>query len=468
MHYFTASLAESTVVLNNSKIHNSFKGVKKIAVFAGTTEGRLLVQKMQSLDFELSVFVATEYGASMLEAFEDLNLYVGRKDKAEIAHIIESNDLIVDATHPFATEVSETLRNLSSLKEKNYLRIAREDTNTTFYENQIRVNSFEEAAEFLRASEGTILLATGSKNLETFTSISGFRDRLYVRVLPDPASILRCHELGVKASHVMALQGPFSVELNEALLKQCNAKFFVTKDSGSNSGFIEKLTAAKNLGITLVSVNRPQELTETITVDEILAFLESRNSLTNKLSETSTCPSSSPAKKSNSPRGRDTFFPLFLNLKGKECLVIGAGKVGLRRASVLADFGAKVTLIDPIINQSNRTSLVEGCCGKADTEMSLIGRKFKHSDVRNKFLVVAATNSRIINDEIYRYSKAEGCHVNIADKPDDCDFYFPALVKGTSLLAGVISLKMNHSFLRESAVQLRTCIRSLEENDTDE
>lgn len=458
------------MILNNNGAPNPFEGVKTVAVFGGTSEGRILAQEVQSFDFEVTVFVATEYGASMLEGFDEINLAVGRKQESEIADIIESNDMIIDATHPFATTVSETLKKLTTLKEKHYLRITRENAEVEVYENHIKVNSFDEAADFLKRSEGNILLATGSKNLDTFTQIPDFRNRLFVRVLPEITSISKCHELGIKSSHVMALQGPFDVGLNEALLKQCDARFFVTKDSGSVGGFLEKVIAAKNLGITLITVQRPDELDEALTINDVLELLEASNSSDIKVSQNVVENHVESPKPRNPISDENTFFPLFFDVCGKECLVVGAGKVGLRRATILADFGAIVTLVDPIFEKSSLSTSVQtkGYVPEVRSDVTIIGRSFECNDVKNKFLVVAATNSRRVNAEVFTSAKSEGCLINIADSPKDCDFYFPALVKGKDLFAGIISTQRNHSFLRKSAVQLRTYIISLEEKFNNE
>ena len=114
-----------------------------------------------------------------------------------------------------------------------------------------------EAADWLRGTEGNILLTTGAKELDAFAPLGG--ERLYPRVLPLASSLEACRRAGVPSSHILALQGPFSQELNEALIRQYRIAYLVTKDGGPAGGFGEKAAAAQAAGARLVLIHRPQE-----------------------------------------------------------------------------------------------------------------------------------------------------------------------------------------------------------------
>ena len=116
-----------------------------------------------------------------------------------------------------------------------------------------------EAAAFLANTEGSILLTTGSKDLAAYSGILDFTQRVYARVLPMDASLEACRTAGLKASHIIAMQGPFSEEMDLATLRFANAAWMVTKDGGEAGGFPAKVSAARKAGAGLVVIGRPPQ-----------------------------------------------------------------------------------------------------------------------------------------------------------------------------------------------------------------
>ena len=92
--------------------------------------------------------------------------------------------------------------------------------------------------------------------------------RLYPRVLPTVAGITACEGAGIPHRNIIAMQGPFTLELNLALMQQFHIRYLVTKDGGSAGGFAEKAQAAAQSGAALVVLRRPEECGET--AEEIL------------------------------------------------------------------------------------------------------------------------------------------------------------------------------------------------------
>ena len=128
--------------------------------------------------------------------------------------------------------------------------------------------SVKETVSWLSGQEGNILLTTGSKDLEAFSQIPDFRKRVYVRVLPLEDSIRCCRmqgyegrhiiaALGFPGAHIIAMQGPFSAEMNRAHLREYNCRFLVTKDGGKTGGFEEKLKGAQEAGAEVLVIRRP-------------------------------------------------------------------------------------------------------------------------------------------------------------------------------------------------------------------
>ena len=123
----------------------------------------------------------------------------------------------------------------------------------------VSVASIACAARFLSENPGRVLLTTGSKELAPYTRVPDFAERFFVRVLPLPGAITKCIDAGFSPSHVIGMQGPFTRELNEAMLRQVGAQWLVTKDSGTVGGTAEKLAAARAVGARCIVVTRPAE-----------------------------------------------------------------------------------------------------------------------------------------------------------------------------------------------------------------
>ena len=102
-------------------------------------------------------------------------------------------------------------------------------------------------------------MSTGSKELGLYAELDDDQERFYARVLSVWESVKKSMELGFDGKHLIAMQGPFSKELNVAMLRQTEADYFVTKESGNTGGFEEKYEAAMETGTVLVVVGRPEE-----------------------------------------------------------------------------------------------------------------------------------------------------------------------------------------------------------------
>ncbi len=231
----------------------------KLCLFAGTTEGRRLAEFLSRQDAELTVCVATEYGESLLVNGDHLNISHKRLSAEEITKLIEDGgfDLVIDATHPYAEAVTGNITEGCRQTGTEYLRVLR--ASSVLSDEVVLVSSIDEAAEFLKGTMGNILLTTGSKELQKFDAIPEFSERVYARVLPMQSSLEACESAGLKPSHIIAMQGPFSEEMNEAMLRAVKAEWLVTKDSGDAGGFEAKLSAARKANTKPVVIGRPPQ-----------------------------------------------------------------------------------------------------------------------------------------------------------------------------------------------------------------
>ncbi|MCC8179611.1 MAG: precorrin-6A reductase [Planctomycetes bacterium] len=233
--------------------------MKTIALFAGTTEGRAVAQRLAELPVAAIVCVATGYGAELLDGLPaGMEVRVGRLDADGMASLFRQRAVaaVVDATHPYATQVSENIAAAANLAGIPALRLARQGGEVAGARYCV---SLEEAVETVNAMDGNILLATGSNRLDAYTAIREYASRCYVRVLPTVEAIEKCERLGYKRSHIIAMQGPFSRALNVALFQQFAIAAMVTKDSGKEGGFDEKILAAAEAGVEAVVIGRPPQ-----------------------------------------------------------------------------------------------------------------------------------------------------------------------------------------------------------------
>ena len=247
--------------------------MNKILLFAGTTEGRNLAEFLEKNQIPTEVCVATQYGETLLEEGKYLHVHAGRLDETEMEQQIQKQKitLVIDATHPYAVIVSQNIRRACSRTGTEYIRLARKETDASWkqeMEDVIEVASVAEAAAFLAKKEGRIFAATGSKELSAYQVIPDYQDRVVARVLSTPEAVSECAMLGFSGKNLICMQGPFTEDLNVAMLRQAQASWMVTKESGKAGGFLEKLRAAKKAGAKLVVIKRPGERSEEIEEDQ--------------------------------------------------------------------------------------------------------------------------------------------------------------------------------------------------------
>ncbi|WP_035766839.1 precorrin-6A reductase [Butyrivibrio sp. NC2002] len=256
----------------------------KILIFGGTTEGRLLAECLKKENIPHAVSVATSYGREIEEKDGETNLFVGKKNAGEMADIMEKEGYltVVDATHPFAIDVSKQIKEACEIAGAKYLRLLR-DTSMKEYEddNITYAGDMTEAARILGDAEksgkinGNILFFTGSKDLNTLTENIKNRASIYARVLPNEDSLKKCKEAGLTGKQIIAMQGPFSEEMNIALIREIKASVIVTKESGRTGGFDEKIKASMKCGIKAIIIRNPEKnkQEESYLLEEIIDIL---------------------------------------------------------------------------------------------------------------------------------------------------------------------------------------------------
>lgn len=142
-------------------------------------------------------------------------------------------------------------------------------------------------------------------------------------------------------------------------------------------------------------------------------------------------------------------FPLFVDLRQKKAVVVGGGPVALRRAAVLHDFGARVTVIAPAMGET-----------PAGAERLL--RPYAPGDLAGAFMAIAATDDSDVNAAVGREARGLGIWFNRSDSQEDCDFFFPAVCRGDGLVAGLVGDGGDHRRTARAAARVRKVLEEME------
>jgi len=228
-------------------------------MLAGTSDARDLALALQSAGHAVTATVVTESAASSL-ADVGLPHLIGRLTAEQMATIIldQGYQLVVDASHPFAEEASKNAMAAAEQAQVPYIRYERAHEHYAHPLITV-VKDYEEAAKLAAEKRGVIMLTTGSKTLATFTKVlQGLENtRVIARMLPRLDNMEKCEALGVAQRDIVAIQGPFSKELNEALFRQYGVTLMITKESGKVGSVDEKLEAALACNIETILIARP-------------------------------------------------------------------------------------------------------------------------------------------------------------------------------------------------------------------
>ncbi len=142
-----------------------------------------------------------------------------------------------------------------------------------------------------------------------------------------------------------------------------------------------------------------------------------------------------------------SLFPMFLKLAGKQCLVVGAGKVGEPKIGGLIDTGARIHVV---AIEASDTVREWARTGKIQLDL----RAFSENDLDGNFLAVVATAFNSLNERIYREANRRGVLCNVVDVPEYCDFFYPAVVRRGDLQIAISTNGQSPSLAQKIRQQL--------------
>lgn len=247
-----------------------------VIIFGGTTEGRRLAEFCGEHKIKTVVCVVSEYGEMLVPESPSVRVIrrALEKDEMEALFVAEKPSLVLDATHPYARVVTENVTQVCQKMGIVWYRVLRKsELETKNADSIVTVDSVDQAVEWLKSHEGTVLVTTGSKELVKYTAIPDYKERIFARILPDSQALLNSETLGFPRNHMIAMQGPFSLEMNIATMRMTGANYLVTKESGHAGGFLDKIHAAEVVGATALVIGRPLKETG-ISLEEACQYLE--------------------------------------------------------------------------------------------------------------------------------------------------------------------------------------------------
>ena len=230
-----------------------------ILVLGGTKDGRELITLLLQAGYQVMASVFSDYGRELIQ-LDNISVHTGPLDADGLTALITNNSikLVVDASHPYAVNISNNTMQACQTTGVHYLRYERPPAQMPQYDGLHIVNDYHQAAQVAALLGKVIFLTTGSRHLKLFKNADCLKDhRLIARVLPEISVLTECMDLGFLPKDIVALQGPFSHELNMALFKEYHAEVVITKNSGQVGGSDTKITAAMALGLPIVIIDRP-------------------------------------------------------------------------------------------------------------------------------------------------------------------------------------------------------------------
>ncbi|MGL5699382.1 MAG: cobalt-precorrin-6A reductase [Kluyvera sp.] len=239
-----------------------------VLVFGGTSDARAICQQLDAASVKYTLSVATPTGQALAGDIQG-QVRCGRLLQAEITAWLQANNTrwVIDASHPYAEVVSRNV--LAACQETGVLlsRYQRpEQLSGLTHPLLYSVSSIAQACEVASRLGDRILLTTGSKDLAAWRA--GLPGKtLLARVLPVPEVVQQCADLGFGVGEIFAICAPFSAEFNAVFYRHCRAEVVITKASGAEGGYQEKVQPCLEAGIPCIVIARPAPL---VTGNELL------------------------------------------------------------------------------------------------------------------------------------------------------------------------------------------------------
>lgn len=232
-----------------------------IGFILGTSEGKEILSLMNKYTDEIVVSTATKYGGDLLKEYKVNHLNSKPLNEDEFKELVKKFNIkvLVDASHPYAKEVSSIAIKICKNMNIDYVRYERLSFCDSLKDksNIIRIQSYDELGDALKNINGNVLNTTGSNNVETIMNLN-LKNRFIHRILPSVPILERLLNLRVAVEDIIAMKGPFGYELNKGFILQYEIRALLTKDSGLEGGTKEKIEAALDNDVKIILLDKPK------------------------------------------------------------------------------------------------------------------------------------------------------------------------------------------------------------------
>lgn len=228
-----------------------------IWVIGGTKDSRDFLEKYVKINNDIIVSTSTEYGVKLIE---NLNVKTSSRkmDKTEMIEFISKNNItkIIDTSHPYAFIVSQNAMDVAEEKNIEYFRFEREEVNI-LPKKYSKFEDIESLISYIENLEGNILVTLGSNNVPFFKDLKNL-ENIYFRILSKWDMVKKCQDNNILPKNIIAMQGPFTEEMNSAMLTQYNIKYLLTKKAGATGGEKEKINACDKNDVEIIYLEKKE------------------------------------------------------------------------------------------------------------------------------------------------------------------------------------------------------------------
>ena len=151
------------------------------------------------------------------------------------------------------------------------------------------------------------------------------------------------------------------------------------------------------------------------------------------------------------------YFPLFVDLEGRQVLVVGGGKIAMRRVRTLLEFGCEITVVSPEVSEELREKVLWKKKRYDETDLESLGNVGEAS----RFVFVLAAAAPEVNEKIVCDCRKKKIPVNNASNRDQCDFYFPGIAKDGDTVVGITSGGGDHRLAAKISAAVRQMLRTI-------
>ena len=229
-----------------------------ILVLAGTTEGRNAVMALRQNGYHVAASVVSAYGSTLLGEIGADEVIQTRWDADTLGEVLIEKQIlmVVDATHPYAENISRLAIEVTREKAIPYLRFERSSTQIAAHDLIDTVRDIGDIASRLSSGQ-RVFSALGSRSLPVLLPmVKRAKAELTVRVLPCSEVLAECERLHLRPEQIVAMKGPFTKNMNKEMFIQCRTELLLTKESGGTGGTDEKIDAALELEIPVIALSQ--------------------------------------------------------------------------------------------------------------------------------------------------------------------------------------------------------------------